>query len=95
MLIFMAEHNYHYEMNEFENDYSFPTNEFNVISYEQFQVDLSSLELTPKQLELLLHVETMPSVENLHVFGSHNCLWLKNISPRALAKISKRCPRLR
>ncbi|XP_018494330.1 F-box/LRR-repeat protein 12 [Galendromus occidentalis] len=59
------------------------------------QVDLSSLELTPKQLELLLHVETMPSVEKLTVFGNHGCLWLKNISPRALAKISKRCPRLR
>ncbi|CAN7993910.1 unnamed protein product [Ixodes hexagonus] len=60
------------------------------------RVDLSHVELTPKQLKLLLQMRAMPpAVEELRVFGDHHCLWACSVSPRALARIQRRCPRLR
>lgn len=60
------------------------------------RVDLSHVELTPKQLKLLLQMRAMPpAVEELRVFGDHHCLWACSVSPRALGRIQRRCPRLR
>ncbi|XP_075544560.1 F-box/LRR-repeat protein 12-like [Dermacentor variabilis] len=60
------------------------------------RVDLSHVQLTPKQLKLLLQMRAMPpAVEELRVFGDHHCLWACSVSPRALRRIQSRCPRLR
>ncbi|XP_064459021.1 F-box/LRR-repeat protein 12-like isoform X1 [Ornithodoros turicata] len=60
------------------------------------RVDLSHVELTPKQLKLLLRMRAMPpAVEELRVFGDHHCLWACSVSPGALLRIQRRCPNLR